>query len=173
MSESLWDAAMAQLAAAQRDFMNGDATGLRQLYSHRDDVTVMGGFGGFERGWTEVRPAACLGGIALSRRRLSAAGISALLSARTSPAWYASNTGREAVRLSWTCASLRRSGWKAIAGGSSIATPMSSCRNTSRSEPCRVPSGSIGLLCARERARRIGKVFPDAFQSPSARCPRD
>ena len=56
MSESLWDAAMAQLAAAQRDFMNGDATGLQQLYSHRDDVTVMGGFGGFERGWAEVGP---------------------------------------------------------------------------------------------------------------------
>jgi len=43
MSESLWDAAMAQLAAAQCDFMNGDATGLQQLYSHRHDVTVMGG----------------------------------------------------------------------------------------------------------------------------------
>ena len=47
---------MAQLAAAQRDFMNGDATGLQQLCSHRDDVSVMGGFGGFERGWAEVGP---------------------------------------------------------------------------------------------------------------------
>lgn len=47
---------MAQLAAAQRDFMNGDVAGLQQLYSHRDDVTVMGGFGGFERGWAEVGP---------------------------------------------------------------------------------------------------------------------
>lgn len=56
MSDSSWDAAMAQLAAAQRDFMNGDATGLQRLYSHRDDVTVMGGFGGFERGWGEVGP---------------------------------------------------------------------------------------------------------------------
>ena len=36
--------------------MNGDATGLQALYSHRDDVTVMGGFGGFERGWAEVGP---------------------------------------------------------------------------------------------------------------------
>jgi ketosteroid isomerase-like protein len=45
---------MAELAAAQRNFMNGDATALQALYSHRDDVTVMGGFGGFERGWAEV-----------------------------------------------------------------------------------------------------------------------
>jgi hypothetical protein len=51
MSSSSWDAAMAQLATAQRDFMNGDATGRQRLYSHGDDVTVMGGFGGFERGW--------------------------------------------------------------------------------------------------------------------------
>jgi ketosteroid isomerase-like protein len=56
MSDTSWDAVMAQLAAAQRDFMNGDATGLQNLYSHRDDVTVMGGFGGFEHGWTEVGP---------------------------------------------------------------------------------------------------------------------
>ena len=47
---------MAQLAAAQRDFMNGDAAALQRLYSHRDDVTVMGGFGGFEHGWAEVGP---------------------------------------------------------------------------------------------------------------------
>jgi hypothetical protein len=56
MSGNSWDAAMTELAAAQRDFMNGDATGLQALYSHRDDVTVMGGFGGFERGWAEVGP---------------------------------------------------------------------------------------------------------------------
>jgi SnoaL-like domain len=56
MPGNSWDAAMTELAAAQRDFMNGDATGLQALYSHRDDVTVMGGFGGFERGWAEVGP---------------------------------------------------------------------------------------------------------------------
>ena len=32
---------MTELEAAQRDFMNGDATGLQALYSHRVDVTVM------------------------------------------------------------------------------------------------------------------------------------
>ncbi len=54
MADAAWEAAMAQLAAAQRDFVNGDAAGLQRLYSHRDDVTVMGGFGGCERGWAEV-----------------------------------------------------------------------------------------------------------------------
>ena len=63
---------MAQLAAVQRDFMNGDASGLQQLYSHRDDV--MGGFGGFERGWARSRPAARLGGHALSWRSLQSRG---------------------------------------------------------------------------------------------------
>jgi ketosteroid isomerase-like protein len=56
MPNETWERAMTQLAAAQRDFMNGDATALQKLYSHRDDVTVMGGFGGFERGWAEVGP---------------------------------------------------------------------------------------------------------------------
>jgi hypothetical protein len=56
MSDTSWEALMVQLAAAQRDFMNGDATGLQNLYSHRGDVTVMGGFGGFEQGWAEVGP---------------------------------------------------------------------------------------------------------------------
>ena len=54
MPDGSWDAAMAELLAAQHDFMNGDATGLQTLFSHREDVTVMGGFGGFERGWAEV-----------------------------------------------------------------------------------------------------------------------
>lgn len=56
MTAKSWDAAMARLLAAQRDFLNGDASGLQRLYSHREDVTVMGGFGGFERGWAEVGP---------------------------------------------------------------------------------------------------------------------
>jgi len=56
MSNSSWEAAMAQLLTAQRDFMNGDAASLQRLYSHHDDVTVMGGFGGFERGWAAVGP---------------------------------------------------------------------------------------------------------------------
>ena len=56
MTDKSWEDAMARLAAAQRDFVNGDATGIKALYSHREDVTVTGGFGGFERGWSEVGP---------------------------------------------------------------------------------------------------------------------
>src|SRR5437016_14456485 len=56
MADTSWEATMKQLAAAQHDFMNGDAAGLQRLYSHRDDVTVLGGFGGFEHGWAEVGP---------------------------------------------------------------------------------------------------------------------
>ena len=47
---------MVRLAAAQRDFIKGDAARLQRLYSHREDVTLMGGFGGYERGWAEVGP---------------------------------------------------------------------------------------------------------------------
>jgi hypothetical protein len=38
MSNSSWDRAVAELLAAQRDFMNGDAIDLQALYSHREDV---------------------------------------------------------------------------------------------------------------------------------------
>jgi hypothetical protein len=56
MADAAWERAMTRLMAAQRDFMNGDAAALQRLYSHGADVTVMGGFGGFERGWAEVGP---------------------------------------------------------------------------------------------------------------------
>ena len=56
MADTSWEAAMAQLLAAQRDFAGGDVAGIKRLYSHREDVTVFGGFGGFERGWAEVGP---------------------------------------------------------------------------------------------------------------------
>jgi hypothetical protein len=68
--DSSWNAAIKELAAARGDFMNGDATGLQALYSHRDDVTVMGGFGGFERGWVEVGPRLAWAASPLSWRRL-------------------------------------------------------------------------------------------------------
>lgn len=56
MPGDAWDRAMAELLAAQQAFADGDASRLQALYSHRDDVTVMGGFGGLERGWAEVGP---------------------------------------------------------------------------------------------------------------------
>ena len=56
MPNDSWNIAMIELQAAQEAFMNGDACPLQALYSHADDVTVMGGFGGVEQGWTEVGP---------------------------------------------------------------------------------------------------------------------
>ncbi len=56
MRGASWGETMAQLLAAQRAFISGDATGIKRLYSHCEDVTVLGGFGGFERGWAEVGP---------------------------------------------------------------------------------------------------------------------
>jgi hypothetical protein len=56
MADIAWNAAMAQLPAMQVAFVDGDAEGIKRLYSHRDDVAVFGGFGGYERGWAEVGP---------------------------------------------------------------------------------------------------------------------
>lgn len=42
---------MIELQAAQEAFTNGDAGLLQALFSHADDLTVMGGV---ERGWAEV-----------------------------------------------------------------------------------------------------------------------
>lgn len=39
-----------------RRFINGDAERWKHHASHRDDVTILGGFGGYEKGWQEVGP---------------------------------------------------------------------------------------------------------------------
>jgi ketosteroid isomerase-like protein len=39
--------------AASRAFMNGDPKPLQTGYSHCEDVTIFGGFGGYEHGWKE------------------------------------------------------------------------------------------------------------------------
>lgn len=57
--------------------MNADAGPLQALFSHADDVTVMGGFGGVESGWAEVGPrlawaASHFNGGAYSQRVVSA-----------------------------------------------------------------------------------------------------
>jgi ketosteroid isomerase-like protein len=56
MTDLSWEEAMTRLTAAQRDFVNGDGAGIKRLFSHGEDVTVLGGFGGFEHGWKEVGP---------------------------------------------------------------------------------------------------------------------
>src|SRR5215813_11084059 len=47
---------MATAELANREMVRGNAQPLKELYSHSEDVTVLGGFGGFERGWIEVEP---------------------------------------------------------------------------------------------------------------------
>ena len=56
MADQTWQAAMALAATANGEMVKGNAGPLKQLYSHQEDITVLGGFGGFERGWSEVGP---------------------------------------------------------------------------------------------------------------------
>jgi ketosteroid isomerase-like protein len=44
------------MAAAAAAFVRGDAEPLKALCSHRDDVTILGAFGGFDQGWDLVGP---------------------------------------------------------------------------------------------------------------------
>jgi ketosteroid isomerase-like protein len=41
---------------AQARFLTGDPTLWKQNASQRDDVTILGGFGGYEKGWAQVGP---------------------------------------------------------------------------------------------------------------------
>jgi ketosteroid isomerase-like protein len=45
--------AIEQHHSASKDFLNGNVAPLKKMCSHRDDVTIIGGWGGYERGWTE------------------------------------------------------------------------------------------------------------------------
>jgi ketosteroid isomerase-like protein len=37
---------------AQKEFVKGNPQPLKDICSHADDVTVLGGYGGFEKGWS-------------------------------------------------------------------------------------------------------------------------
>ena len=56
MSDKSWDEATTLAKEANLQMLRGNDEPLKRLYSHLDDVTVLGGFGGFERGWKEVGP---------------------------------------------------------------------------------------------------------------------
>jgi hypothetical protein len=51
---SSWDEFCDQRRGALERFVNGDAGRCKQLWSHADDVTVFGGWGGYEQGWDAV-----------------------------------------------------------------------------------------------------------------------
>ena len=48
---SSWDEFCDQRRGALERFVNGDAGPYKQLWSHADDVTIFGGWGGYEQGW--------------------------------------------------------------------------------------------------------------------------
>jgi hypothetical protein len=45
-----------QLLDTLRRFVQGDAEPYKSLWSHADDVTIFGGWGAYEQGWTAVEP---------------------------------------------------------------------------------------------------------------------
>jgi ketosteroid isomerase-like protein len=50
-----FQAALAAMDAAQRELQNGRPAAYKALWSHADDVTLSGGFGGtIEKGWDKV-----------------------------------------------------------------------------------------------------------------------
>ena len=54
-ADSSFRAFLAEWEKAQSRFINGDPTLWKQHASHRDDVTILGGFGGYgEKGWDAV-----------------------------------------------------------------------------------------------------------------------
>lgn len=54
-AESSFRAFLPQWEKAQSRFINGDPTLWKQNSSHRDDTTILGGFGGYgEKGWDAV-----------------------------------------------------------------------------------------------------------------------
>ena len=49
-----WRAFLPQFEQAANRFVNGDPTAWKQNSSRRDDATIMGAWGAFEKGWSEV-----------------------------------------------------------------------------------------------------------------------
>ena len=54
LADSEWMAFIAKLEAAEEEFVQGRPAAFQALWSHADDVTLCGGFGGVERGWKNV-----------------------------------------------------------------------------------------------------------------------
>ena len=53
-SDSQFRQYLRQFEEGARHFVNGDATLWKQNASHKDDVTIMGGWGAYEKGWAEA-----------------------------------------------------------------------------------------------------------------------
>jgi hypothetical protein len=55
-TKDAWTAFVSELVAGQSAFVRGNPAPILQLWSHADDVTLMGAWGGHERGWSLVGP---------------------------------------------------------------------------------------------------------------------
>ena len=54
IDDAEWSAFIVQLETAEEEFVQGRPAAFQALWSHADDVTLCGGFGGVERGWKNV-----------------------------------------------------------------------------------------------------------------------
>jgi ketosteroid isomerase-like protein len=54
VDDAEWTAFIAKLETAEEEFVQGRPAAFQALWSHADDVTLCGGFGGVERGWQNV-----------------------------------------------------------------------------------------------------------------------
>jgi hypothetical protein len=54
LTDSDWATFMAKLEAAEHEFVQGRPAAFKALWSHSDDVSICGAFGGVESGWDKV-----------------------------------------------------------------------------------------------------------------------
>jgi hypothetical protein len=54
LANSEWMAFIAKLETAEEEFVQGRPAAFQALWSHADDITLCGGFGGVEPGWQNV-----------------------------------------------------------------------------------------------------------------------
>jgi ketosteroid isomerase-like protein len=54
LADSEWTDFIAKLEAAEHDFGQGRPAAFKDLWSHSDDVSICGAFGGVESGWDKV-----------------------------------------------------------------------------------------------------------------------
>jgi ketosteroid isomerase-like protein len=54
LANSEWRAFIAKLEASEVEFAQGRPAAFKALWSHAEDVTLCGGFGGVTRGWDDV-----------------------------------------------------------------------------------------------------------------------
>ena len=54
LADSEWIAFMARLETAEHEFAQGRPAAFKALWSHGDEVSLCGGFGGVESGWDKV-----------------------------------------------------------------------------------------------------------------------